>query len=78
VLVWLRKHGRLDWSNPTAQSLMSKTTETPAQKICPVLKCVYTFRTGQFTIYLYFSITSVALVPPKPKLLDMTRCNCAS
>ncbi|MBE1298759.1 MAG: IS3 family transposase, partial [Alteromonadaceae bacterium] len=22
VLVWLRKHGRLDWSNPTAQSLM--------------------------------------------------------
>lgn len=33
VLVWLRKHGRLDWSNPTAQSLMSKTTETPAQKI---------------------------------------------
>lgn len=30
VLVWLRKHGRLDWSQ---ESLMSRSTETPEQKI---------------------------------------------
>ena len=30
VLVWLRKHGRLDWS---AETLMSQSTETPEQKI---------------------------------------------
>lgn len=33
VLVWLRKHGKLDWSNPENHTLMSKTKETPAQKI---------------------------------------------
>lgn len=33
VLVWLRKHGKLDWSNPYSHSLMSKTKETPTQKI---------------------------------------------
>ncbi len=32
VLVWLRKHGTLDWSKP-AQDQMSKSKETPAQKI---------------------------------------------
>lgn len=32
VLVWLRKHGRLDWSQP--QELpMGHAKETPAQKI---------------------------------------------
>lgn len=30
VLVWLRKHGRLDWS---LETLMSSSTETPEQKI---------------------------------------------
>ncbi len=33
VLTWLRKHGRLDWSQPIEQSPMSKSKETPAQKI---------------------------------------------
>lgn len=34
VLVWLRKHGTLDWSNPIKNSLNSPTRkETPAQKI---------------------------------------------
>ncbi|ABI70327.1 transposase [Shewanella frigidimarina NCIMB 400] len=33
VLTWLRKHGRLDWSQPIEHSPMSKSTETPAQKI---------------------------------------------
>ncbi len=33
VLTWLRKHGRLDWSQPIEHSLMSKSKETPAQKI---------------------------------------------
>lgn len=33
VLVWLRKHGKLDWSNPFSQLLMSKSKETPAQRI---------------------------------------------
>lgn len=33
VLVWLRKHGRLDWSQPCEHSLMSNSSETPAQKI---------------------------------------------
>ena len=33
VLVWLRKHGKLDWSNPESHALMSKSKETPAQKI---------------------------------------------
>jgi len=33
VLVWLRKHGKLDWSQPLRHSLMSKSKETPAQKI---------------------------------------------
>ena len=33
VLTWLRKHGRLDWTQPIEHSLMSKSKETPAQKI---------------------------------------------
>lgn len=34
VLVWLRKHGSLDWSRPNSQSMSpSKSEETPAQKI---------------------------------------------
>ncbi len=32
VLVWLRKHGNLDWSKPSL-SMRSKSKETPAQKI---------------------------------------------
>lgn len=32
VLVWLRKYGNLDWSKPILHT-MSKTEETPAQKI---------------------------------------------
>ena len=32
VLVWLRKYGTLDWSNPNLHQ-MSKSIETPAQKI---------------------------------------------
>ena len=32
VLVWLRKHGNLDWSKPSIL-FMSKSKETPAQKI---------------------------------------------
>lgn len=32
VLVWLRKHGILDWSKP-ALLMKSKSKETPAQKI---------------------------------------------
>ncbi|GHA60918.1 hypothetical protein GCM10007086_38440 [Photobacterium aphoticum] len=34
VLVWLRKHGKLDWSKPVEHFLtMPKSKETPAQKI---------------------------------------------
>lgn len=34
VLVWLRKHGNLDWNNPRIYSMASpKQKETPAQKI---------------------------------------------
>lgn len=34
VLVWLRKHGSLDWSRPNHQVMNpSKSEETPAQKI---------------------------------------------
>lgn len=34
VLVWLRKHGNLDWRNPTIHFMPSpKRKETPAQKI---------------------------------------------
>jgi transposase-like protein len=32
VLVWLRKHGTLDWNHPT-RLVMPKSKETPAQKI---------------------------------------------
>lgn len=32
VLVWLRKHGTLDWKNPKLNSMVS-SKETPAQKI---------------------------------------------
>lgn len=32
VLVWLRKHGKLDWTNPYEKT-MSKSKETPAQKL---------------------------------------------
>jgi len=32
VLVWLRKHGKLDWTNPYEKT-MSKSRETPAQKL---------------------------------------------
>ncbi|WED26271.1 IS3 family transposase [Vibrio sp. DW001] len=33
VLVWLRKHGKLDWSKPIYVPNMLKSKETPAQKI---------------------------------------------
>lgn len=34
VLVWLRKHGSLDWSKPNMLAMSpSKSDETPAQKI---------------------------------------------
>lgn len=34
VLVWLRKHGRLDWQHPELYFMnQPKTKETPAQKI---------------------------------------------
>lgn len=34
VLVWLRKHGNLDWEKPIVRSMKSpKKSETPAQKI---------------------------------------------
>ena len=34
VLVWLRKHGTLDWSNPIIHSMKHpKRKETPFQKI---------------------------------------------
>lgn len=33
VLVWLRKHGKLDWSKPFLPPLMPKSKETPAQQI---------------------------------------------
>lgn len=32
VLVWLRKHGTLDWSNPIRHQ-MPRSKETPAQKV---------------------------------------------
>ncbi len=32
VLVWLRKHGRLDWTNPDEQT-MPKSKETPSKTI---------------------------------------------
>ena len=33
VLVWLRKHGNLDWGIPHRHVYLSKMKETPAQKI---------------------------------------------
>lgn len=34
VLVWLRKHGNLDWSNPIVHTMTNPTRkETPAQQI---------------------------------------------
>ncbi|MCF2950503.1 IS3 family transposase, partial [Paraglaciecola aquimarina] len=33
VLVWLRKHGKMDWSKPFQPPLMPKSKETPAQQI---------------------------------------------
>lgn len=33
VLVWLRKHGKLDWSKAIYMRDMPKSKETPAQKI---------------------------------------------
>ena len=33
VLVWLRKHGNLDWNKPKSFTYMSKQKETPSQKI---------------------------------------------
>jgi len=33
VLVWLRKHGTLDWSKPKLRNSSPKMKETPAQKI---------------------------------------------
>ena len=33
VLVWLRKHGNLDWSKPRTRISTPKMKETPAQKI---------------------------------------------
>lgn len=33
VLVWLRKHGKLDWSHPICVPNMPKSKETPIQQI---------------------------------------------
>ena len=33
VLVWLRKHGKLDWDKPIERMHMARSGETPAQKI---------------------------------------------
>jgi len=33
VLVWLRKHGSLDWSRPEVHGMSSKEKETPQQEI---------------------------------------------
>lgn len=33
VLVWLRKHGKLDWQPTPVNATMTKNKETPAQKI---------------------------------------------
>jgi transposase-like protein len=33
VLVWLRKHGSLDWSRPEVHGVRSKEKETPQQTI---------------------------------------------
>lgn len=33
VLVWLRKHGKLDWDKPLERMLMKRSCETPVQKI---------------------------------------------
>lgn len=33
VLVWLRKHGNLDWGSPKRHAYLSKMKETPAEKI---------------------------------------------
>ena len=33
VLVWLRKHGRLDWSRPEVHGMSSKEKETPQEQI---------------------------------------------
>lgn len=33
VLVWLRKHGKLDWSQPIHMPDMPQSKESPAQKI---------------------------------------------
>ena len=33
VLTWLRKHGKLDWSNPIRSVRMPKSKETPTQTI---------------------------------------------
>jgi len=33
VLVWLRKHGKLDWSQPIYMPDMPQSKESPAQKI---------------------------------------------
>lgn len=33
VLVWLRKHGKMDWSRPIYMPDISNSKETPAQKI---------------------------------------------
>lgn len=33
VLVWLRKHGKMNWSKPFQHPLMPKSKETPAQII---------------------------------------------
>lgn len=33
VLTWLRKHGKLDWTSAVRSNFMTKTEETPAQKI---------------------------------------------
>jgi transposase-like protein len=33
VLVWLRKHGNLNWQKPKKHVYLSKMKETPAQKI---------------------------------------------
>ncbi len=44
VLVWLRKHGRLDWSKPMRLPNMTQSKETPAQEIKRLKKEIETLK----------------------------------
>jgi transposase-like protein len=74
VLVWLRKHGSLDWRSPGIYALgMTKTKETPAQKIKRLEKELEDEKTRSLVMGRMLEIYGREYGPPSKKKSSQER-----